>query len=256
MGAADRTIVAAAARSAAAARGAKSNGGFERTPKGDAKMVDPAKNPQPETGPGNVSPIAKPSAFSLDKFRSKRPANEGGVETLIEALPHYPIPQAKDYVRLHPDETAYWSNEMCFVRVPIPGTKKDTLHLIVEDIALANLPSGQIQRFRLALATKPHDIFFLAHIPTTETDNSWNLSNLRGCEQAKTRWVQLFSRKAEGVEQYKITYARDVDAFPEPNWPKQPLNELILASFSPDRIIDREDHPGLLRLMGAKPPLK
>jgi hypothetical protein len=206
--------------------------------------------------PGGVTPIAKPSGFSLDKFKSKRPAGLGGVETLIEALPHYPVPDAKDYVRLHPDEAAYWSSEMCFVHVPIVGTKKDTLHLIVEDVALAYLPSGKIKRFRLALATKPNDVFFLAHIPTTETDNSWNLSNLRGCELAKTRWVQLSSRKAEGAEQYKIDYARDDDAFPEPNWPKQSLGELIQVAFSPDRIIDREDHPGLLRLIGAKQPLK
>ena len=109
---------------------------------------------------------------------------------------------------------------------------------------------------RLALATKPYDVFFLAHIPATNTDNSWNASNLRGCEEAKSLWVQLTSRKAEGAEQYKIDFARDVDAFPEPKWPRQSLNTLIVTAFSPDRMIDREDHPGLLRLIGAKQPLR
>ena len=48
--------------------------------------------------------IAKPSAFSLDKFKSKHGATLANVETLLTALPHHSISQAKDFVRLHPDE--------------------------------------------------------------------------------------------------------------------------------------------------------
>ena len=55
--------------------------------------------------------------------------------------------------------------------------------LIDEDIALAHLSSGKIQRFRLVLATKPHDVFFLCHVPSQNTDNPWNASNLRACER-------------------------------------------------------------------------
>ena len=39
--------------------------------------------------------------------------------------------------------------------------------------------------------------------------------------------------------------------FPAPNWPKQTLDELILVTFN-GRMIDKDDHPGLLRLIGAK----
>jgi hypothetical protein len=202
-----------------------------------------------------VTPIEKPSGSLLDRFRSKRPPAAGGVETLIESLPHYPIAHAKDFVRLHPDEKTYWSGELCFVDVPILGTKKDTKHLIDEDLALKHLPSGSIQRFRLALATKPYDVFFLAHIPTTNTDNPWNMSNLLGCEQAKELWVRLTSRKAEGAEQYKIDFAKHADAYPEPKWPPQSLEALIIAAFGPNRMIIEESHPGLLRLIGARQPL-
>jgi hypothetical protein len=65
--------------------------------------------------------IAKPEGFSLDKFKSKRGAALANVETLQTALPHYPIAHAKDFVRLHPDEAACWSPELCFVNVPIKG---------------------------------------------------------------------------------------------------------------------------------------
>ena len=50
--------------------------------------------------------IAKPGPFSLDKFKSKHAAALANVETLLTALPHHSIAQAKDFVRLHPDEAA------------------------------------------------------------------------------------------------------------------------------------------------------
>ena len=116
---------------------------------------------------------------------------------------------------------------MCFVNVPIKGQRNDILHLIIEDLALRFLPSAKVQRFRLALAAKPGDVFFLCHVPTRNLDNTWNASNLRGCEQGRRLWTQVTSRKDEGVEGYKIDPARDADAFPAPKWPTQSLTELI-----------------------------
>jgi hypothetical protein len=201
-----------------------------------------------------ATPIAKPSTSKLDRFKSKRGGAMANVETLQGALPHHSLSQAKDFVRLHPDEEAYWSPELCFVNVPIQGMKRDTLHIIDEDLALAYLEKGKILRWRLALATKPHDNFFLCHVPSQNVDNPWNMSNLHACEQAKTLWVQATSRKEEGVEAYKTATAKDQDAFPAPKWPQQSLEDLILVTFT-GRMIDREDHPALLRLIGAKQAL-
>ena len=80
--------------------------------------------------------IAKPGAFDLNKFKSKRAAAMANVETLLTALPHHSISQAKDFVRLHPDEATYWSPELCFANVPVKGQKRDTVHLIDEDLAM------------------------------------------------------------------------------------------------------------------------
>ncbi len=194
--------------------------------------------------------IVKPDGFSLDKFRSKHAAAIAGVETLQTALPHHRISDAGDFVRLHPDGD-YWSDELCFVSVPIKGVKGDALHLIEEELAMRHLPSNRIQRFKLALATKPFDVFFLCHIPTRNLDNPWNETNLQACEQAKALWCMATSRKAEGVEAYKIDFARDEDAFPVPGWPAQSLGELIRVTFTGRMIVD-ENSPGLLRLIGAK----
>jgi len=159
-------------------------------------MSDEAKSGPPL----KVVPIAKPAAFSADKFRSNTEPTIAGVETLLTALPHCTISQARDFVRLHPNEEMYWSKELCFVIVPIKGASRDSLHLIVEALAMQYLSSKRILRFRLALATKPHDSFFLCHVPTRNTDNSWNQSNLAACEQAKTVWTQATSRREEGFD--------------------------------------------------------
>jgi hypothetical protein len=209
-----------------------------------------ASDPEP-AAEGEELSIAKPSAFDLNKFVSKRSAAVASVETLQTALPHHNISQAKDFVRLHPDENAYWSPELCFVNVPIKGMKRDTLHLIDEELAMRFLPSAKIMRSRLALAAKPFDVFFLCHVPTRNQDNPWNATNLQACERAKTFWTQATSRKEEGVEAYKVDVAADPEAFPEPKWPAQSLADLILTTFA-GRMIESEDHPGLLRLIGAK----
>jgi hypothetical protein len=101
------------------------------------------------------------------------------------------------------------------------------------------------------LATKPFDVFFLCHVPTRNEDNTWNGSNLQACEQSKSLWTQATSRKEEGVEAYKIDASKDPDAFPAPKWPTQSLADLIGKTFA-GRMIDSDDHPGLLRLIGAK----
>jgi hypothetical protein len=224
------------------------------------KVPDPLdiESPLPDDGvaeePAKPAGIAKPGKPTLEKFRSKRGATIANVGVLLTALPVHKHSDAKDYARLHPDKDNYWSAELCLVNVPIKGQKRDTLHLIDEDIAVKYLQSGRIQRFALALAAKPFDIFFLCVIPTQNLDNSWNDTNLLACEQSTTHWCYSSSRKAEGVDGYKVELARDQDTFPEPRWPTQSLEELIIAAFA-GRMIDCEDHPALLRLIGAKQKL-
>ena len=195
--------------------------------------------------------ITKPGAFNLDKFKSQQSATIANVETKLTALPHHPLKDAGDYCRLHWDEERYWSPEYCFVPVPIKGQSRDTLHLIAEELAMRYLSSGKIKRFRLALATKPYDRLFLCHVPSQNLDNSFNQSNLLGCEKAKELWTELTNRRNEGVDAYKIDAAIHSDAFPEPTWPAQSLDDLIMVTFT-GRMIGKADHPGLLRLIGAR----
>jgi hypothetical protein len=206
------------------------------------------------TGSAGGVTIPKPNGFDLDKFKSKRVDALANVDTLLTGLPVSKISEAGDFVRLHPDEDNYWSPELCFVMVPIKGSKRDILHLIEEELAMRFLPSGKIKRFRLALATKPNNVFFLCRIPTRNLDNKWNHDNITACENAKKLWTEVTNRSEEGVDGYFAQFARDPAAFPESKWPKQSLSDLIEQAFA-GRMIDREDHPALLRLIGAKQPV-
>ncbi len=220
----------------------------------DAQESESLASANTKDDEGHVDPrtiaVPKPGKFDLNKFKSKRADAVANVETLQTGLPVHSMSQAKDFVLLYPGDDC-WSPELCFVMVPIKGAKRDSLHLISEDLAMRFLPSGKVQRFRLALASKPHDAFFLCRIPTRNLDNPWNRDIVAGCEQAKALWTQATSRGEEGVDAYLIQVARDPDAFPEPKWPEQSLSELIDRAFA-GRTIDSEDHPALLRLIGAK----
>jgi hypothetical protein len=202
-----------------------------------------------------TKPIAKPEKkLGLDRFKSKLTSSvSGGVETLQNALPQYSLAGAKDFVRLHPDVDAYWSVELTFVNVPVKGTKRDTLHLIDEDVAKRNgIHQAKLKRLRLALASKPNDVFFLCEVPSRNLDNTWVASNLDACTQATQRWTQALSQKEEGKESYKVDFARNASAFPEPRWPSQTLDEMILKAYD-GRMIDDDDHPGIARLVGDAP---
>jgi len=212
-------------------------------------MANPETNKPTGNGANPPLSIVKPADdFDLDRFRSTQP--EAAVKALQTVLPHYKIAAAKDYVRLHPDKEIYWSHELCFVNVPVKGQKKDSLHLILEELALEYLPPGKIQHFSLALATKPYDVFFLCAVPTRNLiDNVWNSTNLQGCELARTGWHEITSRREEGEEGYRIKPADHAHAFPEPKWPEQSLNKLIGDSFG-GCLIDHVGHPALDRLRG------
>jgi hypothetical protein len=216
------------------------------------RLVTPNNNlVMPDANPG----IQKPGPFAkLDRFRVKQDPQTGAVGTLLTALPHYKISDANDFVRLHPDKENYWSPPWYFIAVPIKGQKRDILHLVTEDIAEGYLRGRRFIRMRLALASKPHDVFFLCHIPAENLDNSWNDSNLRACDLATEKWVWATSQKAMGVDKYKTEFADD-KAFPLPKWTTQPLVDLIEVTFA-GVMIDSEDHPSARRLRGVPQDLK
>ena len=132
-------------------------------------------------GPADAAaPIPKPGAFDLNKFKSKRADAIQNTQTLQTGLPVHNISAGEGLRAVAPGRRALLVVELCFVNVPIKGQKRDTLHLIDEELGNAAIcRSGKILRFRLALATKPHDVSFSAR-PEPEPGQHWNKTNVCG----------------------------------------------------------------------------
>src|SRR5271166_6666287 len=94
----------------------------------------------------------------------------------------------------------------------------------------------------------PRPVFRLPQMPVAA-----RASRLACGKPGKNGNIQASFRVIRGipVEGYKSTFAKSQDAFPEPTWLTQPLEELIGRSFD-NRMITSADHPALLRLTGAK----
>jgi hypothetical protein len=200
--------------------------------------------------------IPKPSdAFNLDDFRSN--VDTSGVGAILRPLPHFKIADANDFVRLHPNENTHWSSELCFVTVPIVGQRGEGLHLIKKEVAVRNqVPEGRLKYFRLALASKPQNQFFLCHVPSRNLDNTFNADAIEACRRAKTQWISAISKSKEGSEGYHIVPARHDDAFPEPLWLPESLIELIKITFDDNHRITDDNHPALARILGLRQSLE
>src|SRR5258708_39177039 len=162
-------------------------------PRPRVERVEPAKTEAKPNGPGTGT--AKPPAYDMKRFLSKTPDTIAKVGVIPAILPQYRIADANDFVRLHPDRENYWSGELCFVDVPIPGMRDNVSHLIDEAIAMRHLDGGLIKRRKLALAAKPHDRFFLCQVPSQNLDNDWNRGAIEACEIATQRWTWPTSRR-------------------------------------------------------------
>jgi hypothetical protein len=223
------------------------------------KKMPPPKKPKPIKSAllSSTAPqIAKPDKPGfLSRFKSRRPPTISGVTSPPNPLKVMRIADALDFVRLHPDEEFGWTEPLCFVRVPVKGEKQPILHLIDEDLAMSRLPSKQIIRHRLALAAKPHDVLFLCIVPSENLENGFNRTALLYCHEAQTLWVKVSSRKAEGHEEYGREIADDPEAFPPTNWGTHSVEEWCEITFRSASIFE-PNHPGWLRLIGAKPDLR
>lgn len=208
----------------------------------------------PEAGP-SAPPIAKPGADFMNRFRSTKSAEMPGVATPLAPLKIIRAGETEDFFRVHPDEENYWTCELCFVSVPVKGTARPLLHLITEEIAMEYLSPKLIKRHRLALATKPYDVLFFCSVPSQNLDSAWNATALTALDRSKSRWTQVFSRRDEGLEEYGHKFAQNEDAFPAPKWPLRSVHEYLEVTFR-DASITTSNHPGLLRLIGAKQDLK
>ena len=122
---------------------------------------------------------------------------------------------------MHPSEDEYWTprcvSSRCRSRAP--SATCCTPSTTISRCSICR--PKKIKRLRLALATKPNNVFFWCSVPSQNLDNAYNADAIKACYKAQTHWIQALSRQAEKVEGYEIKFARDQDAFVAHEWPKR-----------------------------------
>jgi hypothetical protein len=101
---------------------------------------------------------------------------------------------------------------------------------------------------RLFTATSLQKVVFLwpCRLPAPDgRSNRWHDSLIDAAERAKTRWLKIESDMSLGA--YQVFEA--LGALSEPDWPEEPLKELLRIAFQ-GRYIDARDHPIVKRLRG------
>jgi hypothetical protein len=205
---------------------------------------------EPETTPIEKPDVPLSATAALNKFKAKRAPGMPNTVTKPDALDIRRIGEMKDYVRLSPFEH-HWSEEYCFVTVPVDGQRDGVLHLILPELA-EQLPPKLIQHYRVALASgATKGSFFLCIVPTQNLTNGYNKTAVDACIEAKTSWLIVTAQKEKGRERYEITRAGSSHFAPEPEWDQwSTIDEIVLARFDGQLQIDNPNHPGFRRLRG------
>ena len=177
---------------------------------------------------------SNPSAFDLSNFRISQ--EDFGQELVEEVLAAVPVckPPRDQFISVYPE---YQEN--------LAILEKDRESYIVAPPItklLRNEPTLSIRK--LVLAVTRDNTPFIWPLKMN-CNNPWNASAMRASEQAKSRWIRIFSDPKAG--RYTVLEARDRS--PKPVWPKETFQEILEIAFK-DKMITEWDHPVLKELRG------
>lgn len=123
----------------------------------------------------------------------------------------------------------------------------DRLYLFKREVE-AHLPARAVRPYRLVLARSLRAIVpFLWPLPVPQDDmgRTWHESVDAAARDAEGSWVKVVADQVGGCY---VAYPA-AGELPAPEWPAEPLPELILLAFKNQRI-DAPDHPVIRRLRG------
>ena|SRR5271165_1164976 len=206
-------------------------------------MTEPSKKPtEPETDPEKA---AQPTQDPPDPFD---PANlrldasfleAAGVKKLLTTVP-VGKPNPQDFVRVHP-EAAYRD-----VFATIEWKEDREFYVVVP--ALARELPDECVNVILHTCINQQGVTRLWPIKLAGPDgrlNEWHRSAQEAAEHAIEQWVRVKANKSLGAYETCVAAA----SYPDPEWPDVPFKELLRIGFR-DRLIDRLDHPLVLKLRG------
>jgi len=194
-------------------------------------------------GNGGIKPADDP--FNLKALRELPQLVQVRQRRLV--VPVRRKPNRLAFVRVHPDPE-YRHPSVPIFREGKSDSGGDEEMYFVHPSMLAEM-SGEYRLYSIYTAVDLQGNAFLWIVPLPQDDgrepNNWLISNREAAELAITRWVRVASDMGAGA--YKIV---EYEGPPiEPVFPQEPFLELLKLGFK-HRMIDRPDHPKILRLRG------
>ena len=177
-----------------------------------------------------------PAALRLDQSY----ADTVGVKKLLTTVA-VRKPARQEFVRVHP-EAAYRLTPAAIIEV------KDDREVYLVTAAMAQALPGEVAVVTLLTAINRQGVLYLWPVKLPNPDgrqNEWHRSAAEAAERAMKKWVRVTANMSLGA--YEIFEA--TGDIPEPVWPEFSFQELLKIGFR-DRVVDRDDHPLVLRLKG------
>jgi hypothetical protein len=180
--------------------------------------------------------------FDLASLRLDQTYSDGlAVKKLITMI-RVGKPQKQHFIRVHPDP-AYRISPMALLEL-----KDERENYLVTPTLAAEL-IGEFTPVVLFTAITRAGTLFLWPVPLPGENgkhNQWHQSALIAASKAEARWVRIVANLEAGL--YDVNEAAATIADPE--WPTMTFQEMLRIAFQ-GKIIDRPDHPLVLKLRGA-----
>jgi hypothetical protein len=180
--------------------------------------------------------------FDLASLRLDQTYSDGvAVKKLITTI-RVGKPHRQHFVRVHPD-AAYRVSPVATIEL------KDDRETYLVAPTMATELADEFRPVGLFTAITRGGTLFLWPVPLPGLDgkhNPWHRSAMIAVEKAQDRWVRVAANMEAGG--YDISEA--TANIGEPDWPDMPFSEMVRIAFE-GRVIDRPNHPLILKLRGA-----
>ena len=188
-----------------------------------------------------VSPANPFAAFDPAKLRIDQSfLNRGVAKKRLTTIP-IRKPNKQDFFRVHPGE------EYRFTAVFIELKDDRETYLVMPDF-VPSLSESEYFTANLYLCINRQKVltFWPVKLPGPDgRQMAWHTSAAEAAEQAMKDWIRVTPNMSLGA--YEIFEAVAISS--EPEWPTEPLSELLSIGFK-GRIIEGPEHPVMQRLRG------
>ncbi|MCZ6638310.1 MAG: hypothetical protein O7C66_08975 [Alphaproteobacteria bacterium] len=199
--------------------------------------LDHPRDTVPTEVPGSPDPF-DPASLAI----APGAGADGGVG-VKKALIHVPVrkPLKSEFVRVNP------APEYRMLVAIIEDKDARETYLVVPVVAAVLPGDTTIRELRVAMTRQGTAFLWPVPVPSEDgRDNAWNLSQREAADRAEKHWVRVVSNMALGA--YDVFEAQG--DLPDPVWPEHPFQKLLSIAFGNGKLVDREDHPLVQRLMG------